>query len=137
MPNPELRQILASAARTADLTTGSGIAPPYGWKRAIAVLDITSITGTGSLNVYLQHSPDGGTNWYDFGAFEQFVGTAAVKFALEFAAGSGNSDVAYQLVSRQQVAGTANTCRWPELVRAVSTHVGYTSVTWSVQCYWE
>jgi hypothetical protein len=134
---PELKEILPSAARSASLTTGSGITAPYGWKRLTALLDITALSGAGTLSVYLQQTPDGGATWHDVGAFDTFTGSSAARLVLELDAGGGNSDPSYALTDRGLAAGSVLKVRWPEKLRAVSTHAGYTSVTWSVIGYWE
>lgn len=48
-------------------------------RRALFQLDVTlADTDAGdTLDVYIQHSPDGGTTWFDFVHFAQFLGTSA------------------------------------------------------------
>jgi len=56
------------------------------------VAELVGATG-GTLNVYLQWSPDDGTTWYDYTAFTQLAaGAAAVKYRV-------TSDVAQNTIS--------------------------------------
>jgi hypothetical protein len=58
----------------------AGVAGPLDDFEAVEVAaDITAATG-GTLDVYLQTSPDGGTSWYDIVHFPQAAGGSGQKF---------------------------------------------------------
>lgn len=67
------QQILASAARTANGTTGA--LTGFGGVRSIrAQLNCTAAAGTSpTLNVIIEDSVDGGNNWNTVGTFTQLV----------------------------------------------------------------
>ena len=66
---------VASAARTA--TGNSGALPGYGPASSIrAQLNVTAASGTSpTLNVIIEDSVDGGSNWNTIGTFAQRTGT--------------------------------------------------------------
>lgn len=68
--------ITASSAKAA-----SGNAPVTFGRSADSaqfILNVTASSAPTTLDVYLQHSPDGGTTWYDFAHFAQ-VGAVATN----------------------------------------------------------
>lgn len=74
--------LLASAARTASGTASiTAIPHPELVRSAVFQLDVTAAaTEVGDLlDVYLQHSPDGGTTWDDFVHFTQVLGNGGAK----------------------------------------------------------
>ena len=73
-------QLLASAARTSSGNSGVLAQTNFSSVRAATFwLELTNAaTDAGdSLDVYLQHSYDGGTSWSDFVAFTQILGNGA------------------------------------------------------------
>lgn len=68
-----------SAATTSGTATVTLDASRVQW--ATLFLDVTAAaTGVGdTLNVYVQHSPDGGTTWDDFVSFTQVLGNGGAK----------------------------------------------------------
>jgi len=73
--------LVPSAARTASATEAVTINAPNLYDSAVFLLSVTAAaTDVGdTLDVYLQHSPDGGTTWDDFAHFTQVLGNGGVK----------------------------------------------------------
>lgn len=85
--------LLPSAARTASgnaqVTSPLGPVSLQSVQRAVFFLDVTAAaTDVGdTLDVYIQQSPDNGTNWDDFVHFTQVLGNGGVKqFIAEWSA---------------------------------------------------
>lgn len=79
-----VQTLVASAARTADGTSGS--LTPFGNKvgklrAAVYFLNVSAAaTDAGdTLDVYVQHTPDDGTTWDDFIHFTQVLGNGGAK----------------------------------------------------------
>jgi hypothetical protein len=78
-----LLELLASAARTAS--GNSGALNPFPRLKSVKALVVqltvsAAATEAGdTLDVYLQHSPDGGTTWDDFAHFTQVLGNGGAK----------------------------------------------------------
>lgn len=72
--------LVSSAARTASGTQAVTIPAPNLYDSAVFLLDVTvAATDVGdTLDVYLQHSPDG-TTWDDFAHFTQVLGNGGAK----------------------------------------------------------
>ena len=73
--------LVPSAARTASGTQAVTINAPNLYDSAVFLLSITAAaTDVGdTLDVYLQHSPDGGTTYDDFAHFTQVLGNGGAK----------------------------------------------------------
>lgn len=64
-------ELLASGARTAT-GTGSAVCGFGKYEKFVFQLDVTAASGTTpTLDVVVQHSIDGGTNWYTVATFTQ------------------------------------------------------------------
>lgn len=73
--------ISASSAKSASGNSGIinlGTLMGGGVDSAQFILNVTASSGPTTLDVYLQHSPDAGTTWYDFVHFTQ-VGAVATS----------------------------------------------------------
>jgi hypothetical protein len=105
---------------SASTATGDTI---YGLERFDALQVIAELVGAtnGTLDVYLQTSPDGGTSWYDWVHFPQLAaGAAAVKYA--FSVPSAGATALTTIGKGTSVALAANTIAyqlWGDRVRAV------------------
>jgi hypothetical protein len=73
--------LVASGARAASGTQAVTIQAPNLYDSAVFLLNVTAAaTDVGdTLDVYLQHSPDGGTTWDDFAHFTQVLGNGGAK----------------------------------------------------------
>lgn len=66
--------ISASSVKSSSSTSGTlnlGSLCGGGVDAAQFILNVTASSSPTTLDVYLQHSPDAGTTWYDFGHFTQ------------------------------------------------------------------
>ena len=70
---------------------GSGITLLQNMRQGLFVLKVTDLPKTGTLNVYVQTSPDHGATWTDVGAFTQM--TAVGKRILYWNSYTMNTDV--------------------------------------------
>jgi hypothetical protein len=77
----EIVELLASAAHTQETNSRGASVDVGDWDKAIIILDITaSATDAGdTLDVYVDISWDGGTNWYNAIHFTQQAGNASAK----------------------------------------------------------
>ncbi|HWY69563.1 MAG TPA: hypothetical protein VNX88_12915 [Terriglobales bacterium] len=75
-----VQTLLASAARTTSGTSAVLNLPNLmggGVDGAQFLLNVSAISAGTTLDVFLQHSPDAGTTFYDFGHFAQVTSTTA------------------------------------------------------------
>lgn len=77
---------LPSALRTAGAGVASGSLSLPKDAPLRAELDVTASTVPTTLDVSIQHSPDGGTNWYTLGAFTQVGAVATARQSIALAA---------------------------------------------------
>jgi hypothetical protein len=84
--------LLASGARTAS-GVGSAVCGFARYEKFICQLDVTAASGTTpTLDVVVQHSIDGGTNWYTLATFTQKTTTGEeIKTEAEVEAGTAEA----------------------------------------------
>lgn len=84
--------LAASAARTAT-ADGAAVCGLGRYEKFSLQLDVTAVTGTNpTLDVTVQHSIDGGTNWYTVAAFTQKTATGEeLKTESEVESGTAES----------------------------------------------
>jgi hypothetical protein len=71
--------VFTISAASAKTTSGnSGVLNLPDPDAAMFILNVTASSSPTTLDVYLQHSPDSGTTWYDFAHFTQ-VGAVATS----------------------------------------------------------
>lgn len=72
-------QLVTISASSAKTTSGnSGVIKSFRADAAQFILNVTASSTPTTLDIYLQHSTDGGTTWFDFAHFAQ-VGAVATN----------------------------------------------------------
>lgn len=72
-----LTPLTATSPAAASTVAGPALTGAGLWNNLLVLADLTGATG-GTLDVYLQHSPDGGTTWYDLVHWPQKAAAAAL-----------------------------------------------------------
>lgn len=117
---------------TASTTTyGANIAGFDSYDAVKVVASLVGVTG-GTLNMYIQHSWDGGTVWYDCASFAQLAdGAAAVTYDFSVVLDSTIRTITKGTVAASVptlTAGTVTSGPWGNILRLVSKTGGGVSV---------
>jgi hypothetical protein len=126
-----------SVPSTASTTTaGAAFALPLKYDSMIVVGSLAGLTG-GTLDIYLQDSPDGGTTWLDCAHFPQVSAAGSVKTSFSLALSSVFTPIGIGTTGSPGVALAAGAIRpapWcTDTMRIVAVSGGGTSGSAAVQ----
>ena len=124
-------ELLSQTTRNAATFNGSTISRMHNFKEAVLILNMVSATGDilDTFNLRLQHSPDNGTSWVDFGSFLTHTGNTAASQVLQWSTIGPVTGVVQLLsvLNRNLAAGTVQAGPVGSLWRVVGDLVGSTS----------
>ncbi|MCX8159190.1 MAG: hypothetical protein N3D20_02790 [Candidatus Pacearchaeota archaeon] len=131
------RNLVPSSARTANGDSGVIVLDDVDIENLLIRLNVTAASGTSpTLDVYIQQSLDGGTNFVDVARFSQITGTTTNPHYISLAAGAANS-VNGAVGDATISAGTVGTSLVSNVLR-VKWVIGGTSpsFTFTVDAFW-
>lgn len=129
------RRTLTVPSTASTTTVGTQFAVPVHYDSMLVVGELVGLTG-GTLDVYLQDSPDDGTTWIDCAHFTQLAAAATAKVAFGLTLSSTIVPVGVGTLGAPGVAIAAATIRsapWSPLMRIVAVSGGGTSGSSQVQ----
>lgn len=133
MTRSQILKLKADGAETAS-TTQTGVVFRETFKSVLLMLKVSSaatLVGD-TLNVYIDTSPDGGTTWFNVGAFTQVLGNGGAKtFTMALGEDNPGASAVFDVTSNAS-AGSTRQVGIADRLRARSVIAGTGSFTYSV-----
>lgn len=129
------RRTLTVPSTASTTTAGTAFSVPLHYDSMLVVGELVGLTG-GTLDVYLQDSPDDGTTWIDCAHFTQLSAASTAKVAFGLTLSSTIVPVGVGTLGSPGVALAAATIRsapWAPLMRIVAVSGSGTSGSSQIQ----